>query len=334
MFTSSFTASLLTASSLTATLAAPLTSAHTPCASSVAVNAVVTGTPFTMQPDMDLATDADKTSSSSQQVFHALPLSTSSSFPTSTHCAPPSPASTSTYLVRQHFTLAQRQAKDWAAVPSAPAIPPAAQTPAQDWDAASPAPTPTQNWDAAAPNAAPTPVQTWAAAPSAPILTPALTPTPSQEPYKPTPDHFGSRAMLAIFIGIGIVVLIVLIWSVIAWRHGQNPFACCGGFPGWPRKPASSGDRSQGSGDVEANGGGDGNGNGDLHRVGAGRHYARRPVSEAVELQPRQQWPQPAAFQQAKMGVAAQRDPMAPLPPRKPAPLVKSGGEAEWAREF
>jgi hypothetical protein len=117
--------------------------------------------------------------------------------------------------------------------------------------------------------------------------------------YTPAREKFGSRAMLVLFGVIGIVILVVTVWAVIAQRKRRRPFACFGGCAGHKKDAAITR-----SGSVES----------DLPLMGAGHHYDRRPVSMQPQLfpMPAPQRPQPVQYQI----------------PRQP------DAEPEWARHF
>jgi hypothetical protein len=112
-------------------------------------------------------------------------------------------------------------------------------------------------------------------------------------------EKFGSRAMLVLFGVIGIVVLVIIVWAVIAQRKRRRPFACFGGCAGHRKDPAITR-----SGFVDS----------DLPLMGAGHHYDHRPVS----IQP-QPFPMPALQRPQSVQYQIPRQPVA---------------EPEWARHF
>lgn len=117
--------------------------------------------------------------------------------------------------------------------------------------------------------------------------------------YKRTYDHdFGSRSVLVVFGVVGVVVLALIVWAVVAHRNGRRPFACFGGCGGRKTDVEAAERGSMGS---------------DIPLTGAGRHYDRRPVS----VQP-QQMPLPAP---------QRPEPVQYQVPRRPV-------SAEWARGF
>ena len=98
---------------------------------------------------------------------------------------------------------------------------------------------------------------------------PTTTTTPqSQEKITYARDHFGSRSMLVAFGAVGVVMLVITVWAIIAHRKGRRPFACFGGCCG--RNQDTEAARLD---PIDS----------DIPLVGAGRHYDRRPVS----VQPR-----------------------------------------------
>lgn len=127
---------------------------------------------------------------------------------------------------------------------------------------------------------------------------PTTTP-PSQDNMTYPKDHFGSRSMLVAFGVVGVIVIIVTIWAIIAHRNGRRPLACFGGLCG--RKKDLESARS---GSTDSN----------IYLVGAGRHYDRRPVSTQ---------PQPISIPV----------PQVPAPARHQIPR-RPLAEPEWARQF
>lgn len=117
--------------------------------------------------------------------------------------------------------------------------------------------------------------------------------------YTPARENFGSRSILVIVGVIGVVMLVVSIWAIIAHRKGQRPFACFSNCKGRNK-------------DIEA--ARSGSMNSDIPLVGAGRHYDRRPISVQ---------PQPFPM------VEPQR-----LEPVQHQTLRHPVAEPEWARQF
>ncbi|KZM22704.1 hypothetical protein ST47_g6121 [Ascochyta rabiei] len=123
----------------------------------------------------------------------------------------------------------------------------------------------------------------------------------AQVEYTPKRDNFGSRSILVVFGVIGVLVLIVTVWAIIAHRDGRRLFACFGGCSGRGK-------------DVEA--ARSGSMDSDIPFIGAGRHCDRRPVSIQPQLCP---MPMPA--------------PQRPEPVRHEIPR-RPVVELEWARQF
>jgi hypothetical protein len=174
--------------------------------------------------------------------------------------------------------------------------------PRQDWNwpthesipAWTPIPEPILVYTPAQPSAI-IPSVSYTAVPSA-----TTTPQPhNNETKEPKKLEFGSISTLMVFTCIGIVLLVVFIWAVVAHSKGQRPFACLGGCRG-RKKNVETAQR----GSTTLN----------IPLTGAGRHYERRPVS----MQPQ---PLPMPSPQRPKPVQQQI-------PRRPL------SEPEWAKDF
>jgi|SRR5690242_14533308 len=105
---------------------------------------------------------------------------------------------------------------------------------------------------------------------------PTASAMPPVQPLDNAPnDKFGSRAMLAVFVVLGLVILIVIVWACVAHRNGLHPFARFGHCTGRKNNAATARSGSAAS---------------DLSLAGAGRHYDCRPCSVQLQQQP---MPQP-----------------------------------------